>query len=268
MFKKPQYIAILLTLALAGILLSLPAQRKTQLKRWFGTVFVVGFGASRSAEKAAEKARVAVTPRKVLGKQLADLQEQNQRLRLQLKQTEVIARENDRLRSALGWKKQTPWSVKLARVVGRDPSNWHRVIHIDLGTRNGVTENMPVMTNDGLVGRVSSVGVTRSQVVLIGDPNCQVGAMIEATGEAGVISPGQSTRLGPGIVALNYIAGDSELKPGDRVLTSGLGPVFPKGIPVGTVIHARTLDYGLTKDARVKLHANLNRLEHVWVLMN
>jgi len=268
MFKKPQYIAILLTLVLAGILLSLPAQRKSQLKRWIGTVFVIGFGASKTADSAADRARVAATPRKVLGKQLADLQEENQRLRLQLKQAEVVARENDRLRAALSWKQQTRWSVKLAKVIGRDPSNWHQVIHIDLGTRDGIRENRPVMTNEGLVGRVSSVGVTRSQVVLIGDPKCQVGALIESTGEAGVIEPGQSTNLGPGIVALSYIAGDSELKPGDRVLTSGLGPVFPKGIPVGTVVHARTLNYGLTKDARVKLHVNFNRLEHVWVLMN
>lgn len=268
MFKKPQYLAILLTLVLAGVLLSLPARRKNQLKRWIGTVFVVGFGASKAADAAADKARVAVTPRKVLGKQLADLQEENQRLRLQLKQAGVIARENDRLRAALNWKKQTRWEVSLARVIGRDPSNWRQVILIDRGARDGVTENMPIVANEGLVGRVSSVGMTRSQVVLIGDPKCKVGAMIESTGEAGVVETGKSGALGRDIVALNYIAGDSELKPGDRVLTSGLGTVFPKGIPVGTVIHARTLDYGLTKDARVKLHVNLNRLEHVWVLTN
>jgi len=268
MLKKPQYLAILLTLVLAGILLSLPAQRKAQLKRWFGTVFVLGFGASKATEAVADKARVAVTPRKVLGKQLADLQEENQRLRLQLKQAEVISRENDRLRAALSWKTQTRWEVRLARVIGRDPSNWHRVIHIDVGSRDRIAENMPVLSNEGLVGRVASVGVTRSQVVLIGDPKCQVGAILEPSGEAGVIEPGKTGNLGPGIVALSYIAGDSEIKPGDRVLTSGLGPVFPKGIPVGTVILARSLDYGLTKDARVKLHANLNRLEHVWVLTN
>jgi rod shape-determining protein MreC len=71
----------------------------------------------------------------------------------------------------------------------RDPANWWRTVQIDLGSRDGVTDNLPVLTADGLVGRVSSVGLTRSQVVLIGDPNCRVSALVENPAhDTGVIS--------------------------------------------------------------------------------
>lgn len=266
MYKKPQYIAIGLVVTLAVILLSLPAQRKTQLKRWIGTVFVVGFGASKTTESLADKTRVAVTPRKVLMKQIEDLQEEIQRLRLQNKQLESITRENAQLRALQGWKERTPWTVKSARVIGRDPANWHRMVLIDLGIQHGIAENMPVMTTDGLAGRVSAVGQTQSQVLLIGDPNCQVGALVESTGESGIIGPAPSATSDPLLVNLLHISADSEIQPGNRVITSGLGAIFPKGIPIGTVVHARTVESGLTMKARVKLFVNVNRLENVWVL--
>ena len=89
-------------------------------------------------------------------------------------QAEETARENARLRHLLGWQQQTAWKFKLARVVLREPANWWRTAQIDLGTRDGLRVNLPVLTTDGLVGRVSSVSLTRSQVTLLGNPNCKV----------------------------------------------------------------------------------------------
>ena len=267
MYKKPQYIAIGLVVALAVILLSLPAQRKAQLKRWIGTVFVIGFGASETTESLADRTRTAVTPRKVLKKQIEDLQEEIQLLRLQNKENESIARENAQLRALQGWKERSPWNVRSAQVIGRDPANWRRMIFIDLGMQDGLAENMPVMTNDGLVGRVSSVGVTLSQVLLIGDPNCQVGALVESTGESGIIGPAASTTSDPMLVNLRHISADSEIQPGNRVITSGLGTIFPKGVPIGSIAHTRTDESGLTMKVGVKLFVNLKQLENVWVLM-
>lgn len=267
MYKKPQYIAIGLVVMLAVILLGLPAQRMTQLKRWIGTVFVVGFGASKTTESLADRTRAAVTPRKVLMKQIEDLQEEMQRLRLQNKQLEFITRENTQLRALQGWKGRNLWNVKSAQVIGRDPANWRRMVLIDLGVQQGIVENMPVMTIDGLVGRVSAVGETHSQVLLIGDPNCQVGALVESTGDSGIIGPAPSTTSDPSLVNLLHISADSEIQPGNRVITSGLGAIFPKGIPIGSVVHARTEESGLTLQARVKLFVNVNRLENVWVLI-
>ena len=104
------------------------------------------------------------------------LRRENQQLRIQAMQAEETARENDRLRQLLGWQRQAPWKLKLARVVLREPANWWRTVQIDLGSRDGMRVNLPVLTAEGLVGRISSVSLTRSQVVLLGDPDCKVAA--------------------------------------------------------------------------------------------
>ena len=147
----------------------------------------------------------------------------------------------------------------------RDPANWWRTVQSDLGSRDGVRENLPVITDDGLVGRVSSVSLTRSQVVLVGDPNCRVSALVEnAARDMGVLIAGGA--LDTSLVELTYLASSANLKPGQNVITSGLGGVFPKGIPIGQIVDARSIEYGLYTDARVKLNANLGSLEQVWVL--
>ena len=179
----------------------------------------------------------------------------------------AIARENDQLRTLLDWQRQAPWKLKLANVVMRDPANWWRTVQIDLGSRDGIQTNQPVLTADGLVGRVSSVSFVSSQVVLIGDPNCRVSALVEnATHDMGVLTAGGP--LDTSLVELSYLASSANLKPGQNVLTSGLGGVFPKGIPIGKIVDAQTIEYGLATEARVKLNANLGALEQVWVCSN
>ena len=124
---------------------------------------------------------------------------------------------------------------------------------------------MPVITDAGLVGRVSSVSLTRAQVILVGDPNCRVSALVENSArDMGVLLAGGT--LDTSLVELTYLASSANLKPGQSVITSGLGGIFPKGIPIGQVVDSRSVEYGLYTDARVKLNANLGSLEQVWVL--
>jgi rod shape-determining protein MreC len=138
-------------------------------------------------------------------------------------------------------------------------------VQIDLGTRDGVRENLPVITDAGLVGRVSSASFAHSQVVLVGDQNCRVSALVENPArDTGVLLAGGT--LDTSLVDLTYLASSANLKPGQSVITSGLGGVFPKGIPIGQIVDARSVEYGLYTDARVKLNANLGSLEQVWVL--
>jgi len=115
------------------------------------------------------------------------------------------------------------------------------------------------------VGRVSEVGVTHSRVVLVGDPDCRVSVLIEETREHGVIAPTTSTPLDPTVVELGYLSRHSKLAPGQRVITSGIGGVFPKGIAVGNIVDFRSIGYGLYNEARIKLQVNMNTLEEVWV---
>jgi rod shape-determining protein MreC len=155
--------------------------------------------------------------------------------------------------------------LKLAKVVLRDPANWWHTVQIDLGSRDGLTNNLPVLTSDGLVGRVSLVSLYTSQVVLVGDQNCRVSALVEnATHDMGILSA--SGPLDTSLVDLGYLSNSANLRPGENVVTSGLGGIFPKGIPIGQIVDAQSVDYGLATEARVKLNANLGALEQVWVL--
>ena len=149
----------------------------------------------------------------------------------------------------------------------RDPANWWRTVQIDAGSRDGIQTNQPVLTVEGfLVGRIATVSYLHSQVVLIGDRDCRVSALIEnSTHDVGVLSA--SGPLDTSLVQMSYLSSSANLKSGQNVFTSGLGGIFPKGIPIGKIYDAQPVEYGLATEARVKLNANLGALEQVSVLI-
>lgn len=266
MLKRPQYITLVVVVLLALALLGQSERVASRIKLALGGLFLPLFGVAGSAQNLADRGVAALTPRRELVRELQSLQEENQRLKLQSQQWEEAARENARLRDALGIPRQMPWHPRLARVVGREPANWWKNVRISLGSRDGITNNMPVISADGLVGRVSEVGYTHSQVVLLGDPDCRVSVLVEDTRDHGVIAPSESGPVDNTIVDLKFLSRNSLLKPGQRVVTSGLGLLFPKGIVVGRIADVRTVQFGLHQEARVSLAANLNALEEVWVI--
>jgi rod shape-determining protein MreC len=116
-----------------------------------------------------------------------------------------------------------------------------------------------------LIGRVSSVDQFKSQIILIGDPNCRVSARVEnPTHDIGVLGAGGP--LDDSLVGLSYLSSGANLKSGQSVVTSGEGGIFPPGIPIGQIVDAQQVEFGLYTEARVKLNANLGALEEVWVL--
>jgi rod shape-determining protein MreC len=265
MFKQKNYLAFGAVVFVAIVLLSLPTRATARLKLAVGSWFLPLFGLANASQQLPADLADSVLPRRELLQQIDTLRRENQQLKSQAVQGAAMARENDQLRNLLGWQRQVPWRLKLANVVMRDPANWWRTIQIDLGSRDGIQTNQPVLTTDGLVGRVSSVSFVSSQIVLIGDPNCRVSAVVEnATHDMGVLTAGGP--LDTSLVQLSYLASSANLKPGQNVLTSGLGGVFPKGIPIGKIVDAQSIEYGLATEARVKLNANLGALEQVWVL--
>jgi len=265
MFRKKNYLALGAVTLLALLILSLPPRVTAHLKLTIGSLFLPLFGLANTTQQLPADLADSVLPRRELFQQIDRLRRENEQFKAQAIQTAAIARENDQLRSLFGWQQQAPWKLKLANVVMRDPANWWRTVQIDLGTRDGLRENLPVITAAGLVGRVSSVSLTRAQVVLIGDPNCRVSALVEnAAHDTGVLTA--SDPLDTSLVQLTYLASGANLKSGQNVVTSGLGGVFPKGIPLGQIYDARSVEYGLYTEARVKLNADLGSLEQVSVL--
>ena len=265
MSKRPYYLAGGSALLLVLIVLLLPERTTGQLKLAVASLYVPLFGLAGSGEAAAQHAAEALTTRATLTRQVAELREQNQRLQFKVSQLQEAWRENMRLKQALGWQQSAGWQLKPGRVLGQDPANWWRTLHIGLGARDGVRTNAPVLTADGVVGRVAEVGLTRSQVVLAGDPACRFSALVQETRDKGMITPDASS-LDHLLVGFTFVPTGASLRPGQAVVTSGDGGVFPKGIPVGQIVDIQTNEFGLYLEARVRLAVNLNRLEEVWVL--
>jgi rod shape-determining protein MreC len=265
MLKRPHYIALGLVVLLTLVILNLPSQTTARFKLGIGSLFLPLFGLASSSQQLTGAASDAVVPRGELLKLNEGLRRENQQLHLQALQSQETASENARLRQMVGWQRQQSWKLKLAKVVLREPANWWRTVQIDLGSRDGLRGNMPVLTTDGLVGRISSVSLTRSQVVLLGDPNCKVAARVENENrDTGIIGP--SGPLDIEFVELGFLSRNANLKPAQNVVTSGEGGIFPPGITIGKIVDVEAVDYGLRTAARVKLAANLNALEEVWVM--
>lgn len=267
MFNRPHYIACALVLVIAVGCLKLPEPAAAKAKQVAGSVFVPLFGLVDWTRQLAQRTGYALIPRSRLQASVDALARENAELRLRLAQADEALQENARLRQLFQWQAQAPWKTRAARVLARDTANWWRTCRIDLGSRDGMKPDLPVVSPEGLVGRTGLVGYASSEVLLIGDPKCRVAVAVRETGECGVLTATASGVLDHRIVDLTHLPRQSLLKPGQYVSTSGLGGLFPAGIPVGTIIDSRSIAYGLTTEARVKLAADTSRLREVMVVI-
>ncbi len=264
MLRRSHYIALSLVVLLTLVMLNLPSKTTARLKLVIGSLFVPLFGLANASHQMAGKAGDTALSRAALVQRLEALSAENKELSLQMARLEALTNENARLRQLFAWQQEHPRKFKLARVVLQDPANWWRSVDIDAGSRDGIRTNMTVVSMEGLVGRIASVSLTRSQVVLVGDANCKVAAQVERSQDRGIIGP--SGPMEHELVEMSYLSASASPKPGDVVRTAGNGGIFPKDILIGTVVDARPGDYGLAV-ARVKLAANLNALSEVWVML-
>jgi len=266
MLKKPHYIILVLVVLLVIVLLKLPSETMGKVKLAISGLFLPLFGLTGSVHELTSRAEETVVSKGQLERRNEEFRRENEELKIRLQQDAAIWNENSRLRGLVGWPGQAHWKVRLARVIARDPANWWRSIQIDLGARDGLKANYPVLTSEGLVGRIQRVAQTRSQVILLGDPELRVAAVIQTNGETGVINSSSSSPQENNMVDLDYLSGSSAVRPGQHVVTWGEGGVFPADIPIGKVVDLRVKDYGLATEARVKLWADLSALQEVWVM--
>ncbi len=266
MFKRPHFIALGLVGMLTLVFLNLPNQTASQIKLAIGSLFLPLFGISRSSGQMISSTADATLSRSDLVHEVQQLRRQNGELQTRLMLSDGLQKENDRLRQLVGWGRQNSGNLRLASVISRDPANWWHGVQIDIGSREGVRPEMTVVTSEGLVGRITSVSFTTSQVTLIGNPDCKVSAIIENSRETGIIT-GRASPIDSSLVTLSFLPGGIALKAGQRVFTSGDGRIFPKGIVIGQVAEdSRQVELGYC-EARVKLATGIGSLEEVWVLM-
>ena len=273
MLKKQHYIISVLVVLLVVALLSLPRQAADRLKLAISGIFLPLFGLAASSQEAAAKSDGVLTHREELLREINALRASNQLLTLQLQQAAGIFRDDEQLRQMLNYRRQKPsWNLQPARVIARDPETWWRCVWIDAGRRTmaGMRTNLPVLTADGLVGKVVNVGETRSRVVLLGDPGLRVAVLVGPFALNGTATAGSSWMRENNMIDIENLFGetaDRTVHPGDEVKTWGAGGVFPAGIPVGRVVDVPRREYGTTTEARARISAHLDALQNVWVMI-
>jgi len=167
-----------------------------------------------------------------------------------------------RLQNLLQFKKTIDQPVLAAQVIGRDPTGWFKSVIIDKGKRAGLKVNMPVVNAEGVVGRLVSVSMDYAKVLLIIDQNSAVDCIIQSSRDNGIVK-GLSLK----ICKLDYVLKTGQVVIGDMVVTSGLGRVFPKGVPVGKVIDVKDLPGELFKDVKVRPMVDFSKLEELLVIL-
>ncbi|MCS7236510.1 MAG: rod shape-determining protein MreC [Armatimonadota bacterium] len=192
----------------------------------------------------------------------ARLRAQVEALRREVARLQEASVEAERLRRLLGFRAPAPYTTLAARVVSRDPSRWYTTLTVDRGSRDGVARGDPVVTAEGLVGRVFEVYPTAALVLLVTDPRSAVGVLVQSTRDAGVVEGTATERL-----RLRYLSRSSPLGEGDVLVTSGLGGVFPRGIRVGVVRKVERKVGALFQEAEVEPATDLSRVEEVLVLV-
>ncbi len=180
--------------------------------------------------------------------------------------TEIVA-ENVRLKALLDYRKAAPqFDMVIATVVARDPSAWTNIIVINRGTDHGIAKDMAVVTPQGLVGSVVQAYRSSAKVQLILDPRSAVGGLVQRP-ESRVAAIVEGNAAKPFAPKMVNIARDADIIKGDKIITSGFGGIYPKGILIGEVTDVINEEGGLLKYAVLKPAADFDRLEEVAVIV-
>lgn len=257
---------VVATLAIVLGLSSLASsiEGRHELNPWERVVLLVSrpvLGATRWAEGQV---------RALIGRyrRLADLEEENRILRVtieglkaeRLRSVEESAA-NKRLRALLGFKERAGLPSVAAQVIGEDLGAESRTLLIDKGRHDGIHRNAAVVTEAGVVGKVSELGDVTSRVLLLVDHRSAVDGLVQRTRAKTVVR-------GSGLphASLDYLERREDVRAGDLVVTSGYGGIFPKGLRIGTVEHVEAAPFGLFQKAELKPAVEFGRLEEVLVL--
>ncbi|MGE5725813.1 MAG: rod shape-determining protein MreC, partial [Acidobacteriota bacterium] len=191
-----------------------------------------------------------------------ELQQEVERLKLDQVRLREDAHQAQRLQALLGFKERFIGKVLPAQVIATSGSDQSRVISIDKGSRSGVSADMPVITPDGIVGKIKEVFPLSSQVLLINDRDSGAGVVLQNSRLQGVLRGTSGGGLN-----VSGITPDERVDIGEPVVTSGGDLIYPRGVPVGTVTAiSPDRDNGTFLAVKVKPAADLNRLEEVLVV--
>jgi len=200
---------------------------------------------------------------------IEELRKENQRLSEELSSLVIeknlskeLERENKRLRELLAFERKLPFKLTPAQIIGRDSTNWNKVIFINKGSVSGLKNGFPVITPEGLVGQIIETTPHQSKVMTILDNNSRVAALVEQSRVQGVICGTNDS-----FCQLNYISLREQINEKDSVISSGQGGVFPKGLLIGKVSSVKKKETDLFQKIKVSPAVNLSRLEEIMVII-
>lgn len=263
--NRPLYIAVLVAFIFLGFALDqvgylAPARAlvQTALAPVLGLISTTARDVARLTEQSQEL-QVLQARNSELEALANNLMVENVRLR-------EVERENLLLRQLLNYTRSNPQfnyqtSSVIARGTGVDPTNLLYYVYVDVGVRDGIAENMPVITDRGLVGRVTAVGPRSAQVLMLIDPASAVNAMIQNSRVIGLVRGNID-----GTLLMERIPPGEEVNPGDIVLTSGLGGNFPDKLVIGQVTEVIQRDQDMFQTARIRPTVDFVKLEKMLII--
>jgi len=199
---------------------------------------------------------------------LTRVQLENQELK---RTVSALREENNRLKEAL-WteerlkklsylQSQYPSVSVVAQIIARDPSRWFKTVLVNKGQKDGVTKDMAVVTSEGVVGRVIGVSPNTAKALLITDPNSALDVIVQRSRTQGIME-GKVEE----VCILKYVQKNEDVQLGDKVITSSLGGIFPKGLMTGTVTKVERKRPGIFQYIEVTPSVDFSRLEEVLIL--
>lgn len=190
------------------------------------------------------------------------LLQENRLLKMELQKLHELYLENEILKRDLQFAKNLPERFLSASVIGEGVSNNLRTITIDRGTKDGIEIDMVVITPEGVVGRIINLSESFSQVLLITDYNSAVDVIVQRTRARGILK-GQYDSC-----YIDYFNRSEDIETGDKIITSGMDRLFPKGYFIGIVSKVYKLNYGLFQKVEVTPGVDFSKLETVLVILD
>ena len=192
---------------------------------------------------------------------LSELQEENAKLTSQMAELKETALTAQRLQDLLALKSSYNLQSVAVRIIAGSHTSWESTVTIDKGSAHGLRVGMPVVDSNGAIGQIIECDVTSSVVRLISDEKSSISAMIQSNRAQGIIQGSID-----GTVKLRFINTNLEAHVGDIVVTSGLGGIFPKGIPIGKIASVNKTPGSLYYDIRITPLSQTENLEEVLVV--
>ena len=176
---------------------------------------------------------------------------------------EEIIRENTRLERLLAFKGQLVYSSIAASVIGREPSHWNAALIINKGRQDGLSDGLAVINALGVVGKTAEVGTRTSKVILLTDPQFSVAGLVQEPRESGLVTGSLQ-----GLCRMRYLEAGSQVRPGNKVITSKLSSNFPEGLLIGEIIEVINGSDNPSPECIIQPAVSLSQIEEVLVILN